>query len=154
MKILILLIVFTLYNCDLTDNSPDISATYHKTVHSNGIEFSLNIYKNIFLLNDTLTISLKVKNYSSSAKTFNFSNIQQLGYQIIDQNNKTAAYYPNIASPALSHFSVGPGEMKELNQNGIFKDNNGRYINRGIYSLVVYLLDNNSPELRLEISVI
>ncbi len=43
--------------------------------------------------------------------------------------------------------------MKELDQIGLFKDNNGNYINRDNYSLIVFLLDNNSPKLDLEISV-
>lgn len=139
--------------CESVNDTSDNSTPIHKSVNSAGIEFSLDISTNSFLLNDTLSISFKVRNYSTSTKEFNFSNIQHLAYQVIDQNNNIATYYPNIVSPATSHFSLAPVEMKELDQIGLFKDNNGNYINRDNYSLIVFLLDNNSPKLDLEISV-
>jgi hypothetical protein len=151
--ILSLSVIFAFYGCDLLDNSSDDSISTHKTVMSNGIEYSLDITRNNFLPDDTLSISFKVKNNSDIIKEFHFSNVQQLQYQIVDQNNIVAAYYPMIVSPALSHFSLGPGEMKELNQIGFFKDHNGNYINRGRYSLSVSLANNNSPKLKLRISV-
>ncbi len=155
MKILTLSfsILLTFYGCDLLTNSSGNSTPIHKTVISGGVEYSLDIPANSFSLNDTLSISFKVKNISTSIKEFNFSNIQQLAYQLIDQNNNIATYYLYIVSPALSHFSLKPGETKEYNQIGLFKDNSGNYINRGKYSLVVFLADNNSPRLKLEISV-
>jgi hypothetical protein len=146
-----LLILLIFYGCDLTDNSSNNST--HTIANSGGIEFSLDIPKNNFLLDDTLSISFKVKNYSAFVKEFNFSNIQQLGYQIIDHNNNIATYYPYIVSPALSQFSLEPGKMKVLDQDGLFRNNNGNYINPGKYSLIVFLLNNNSPKLKLEISV-
>lgn len=155
MKFLILVfsILLTLYGCDLIDSPSDNSSTLHKSVISGGIEYSLDIPTNNFLLNDTLSISFKVKNNSPLLKEFNFSNIQQLAYQVIDQNNNVATYYPNIVLPALSQFSLKLGETKVLDQIGLFKDNNGNYINRGNYSLVVFLMDNNSPKLDLKITV-
>lgn len=151
--ILSLSILLTFYGCDLTDNSSDNSTPIHKTLNSDGIEFSLDIPTNNFLLDDTLSISFKVKNYSTATKEFNFSIVQQLAYQLIDQNNNIATYYPNIVLPATSHFSLGPGEMKVFDQIGFFKDNNGNYINRGKYILSVFLANNNSLKLKLEISV-
>ena len=151
--IVILSILFTFYGCDLLDDSSESSTPIHKSVNSGGIEFTLDISTNSFLLNDTLSISFKVKNYSTSTKEFNFSNIQQLAYQVIDQNNNIATYYPIIVSPATSHFSLKPGEMKGFNQKGFFKDHNGNYINLGKYSLVVFLANNNSPKLNLEILI-
>lgn len=151
--ILSLSILFILYGCDIPDDSYDSSTSSHKTIISDGVEYSLDISGNNFLLDDTLSISFKVKNNSFLIKEFHFPNVQQLEYQIIDQNNNIATYYPNIVSPALSHFTLGPGEMKELKQIGLFKDNNGNYINRGKYSLSVSLANNNSPKLKLGISV-
>ena len=146
-------ILFIFFGCDLTDNSTDNSAPIHTTMENNGIEYTLDISQNNFLLYDTLLLLFKVKNNSSSTKEFSFFNVQQLSYQVIDQNNNIASYYPSIVSPALSHFSLEPGEIKVLNQIGIFKDNNGNFIKRGKYSLIVFLLDNNSPRLKLNISV-
>ena len=151
--ILSLILLLAFYGCDLTDNSSDNSTTTHKTIISDGIEYTLDISKNNYSLDDTLAISFKVKNYSTLPREYNFSNVQQLSYQVIDQNNKVVTYYPFIVSPALSHFTLEPGEMKELNHIGFFKDHNGNYINRGIYSLAVFLADNNSPKLKLQISV-
>jgi hypothetical protein len=149
--VLYLSILFAFYGCDILDDSSDNST--HKTALIDGVEYSLDIHRNNFLLDDTLSISFKVKNNSNTIKEFHFPNVQQLEYQIIDQNQIVAAYYPNIVSPALSHFSLGPGEMKELNQIGFFKDHNGNYINRGKYSFSVSLANNNSPKLKLRISV-
>ena len=153
-SILILSFLLIFYGCDLTDNSSNSSTQTHTTWSNDGIEFSLDIPKNSFLLNDTLSISFAVKNFSNYNKEFNFSNIQQLGYQIINNNNNNVAtYFPIVVAPALSHFSLEPGKNKVLDQIGLFKDINGNYIKRGDYSLFVFLLDNNSPKLKLQISV-
>ena len=151
--ILSLSILLTFYGCDLLSDSSDDSTQVHKTVKDGGIEYSLDIPTNSFLLGDTLSISFRVKNFSTSTKVFYFANIQQLAYQVIDQEKNIATYYPNIVSPATSQFSLKPGEMKELNQIGLFKDHNGNYINRGKYLLSVFLANNNSPKLELNISV-
>lgn len=151
--ILNLTLLLTFYGCDLTDNSSDTSTSVHKTVNSGGIEYTLDIPKNSFLLDDTLSISFKVKNYSTLTRQFNFANIQQLAYQVIDQDNNIATYHPFIVLPATSYFSLKPGEMKEFEQIGFFKDHNSNYINRGKYSLSVFLAGNNSPKVKLQISV-
>ena len=148
---LTLLLIF--YGCDLTDNSNDTSTPIHNTVKSGGIEYTLDIPTNIFSLDDTLSFSFKVKNYSTSKRQFNFANIQQLAYQIIDQDNYIATYQPFIVLPGTSYFTLQPGEIKEFNQFGFFKDHNGNYINRGKYSLSVFLANNNSPKVKLQISV-
>ena len=148
---LTLLLIF--YGCDLTDNSTDASTQIHNTVKSGGIEYTLDIPTNSYLLDDTLSFSFKVKNYSISERQFNFANIQQLAYQIIDQNNYITTYQPFIVLPATSNFTLRPGEFKKFNQIGFFKDHNGNYINRGKYSLSVSLANNNSPKVKLQISV-
>jgi hypothetical protein len=151
--ILSLSVLLSFSGCDLLSDSSNNSTSIHKSVNNGGIEFSLDIPTNSFLLDDTLSISFKVKNYSTSTKEFYFSNIEQLSYQVIDQHNDIATYYPNAVRPATSYFSLNPGEIKELNQIGLFKDYNGNYINRGKYLLSVFLANNNSPKLKLEISV-
>lgn len=150
---LVLVLSLTIVGCDLFTDSSDSSTALHKSITDNGMEFSVDIPTNNFSLYDTLSITFKVKNLSSSKKEFYFANIQQLTYQVIDHNNNVATYYPNIVSPALSQLSLNPGEMKVLNQNGLFKDHDGNYINRGKYLLSVFLANNNSPKLDLNISV-
>ena len=155
MKTLIisLSVVLTFSGCDVLNDSTDNSTPIHKSINSEGTEFALDIPTNSFLLDDTLSISFTVTNKSTLIKKFNFSNIQQLAFQVVDQNNNIATYYPNIVSPATSYFSLKLGEKKEFSQIGFFKDHNGNYINRGKYSLFVFLADNNSPKLMLEITI-
>ena len=148
--LLILTLLLLLLSCDLPVESSDAT---NKTVISDSIEYSLNIRTNVYLLHDSLSISLNVKNNSGLIKTFNFSNIQQLGFQLIDRNNNVSMFYPNIVAPALSSFTLNPNETKELNIESDFKNYTGKYITKGQYELSVFLLDNNSPKLMLDILV-
>jgi hypothetical protein len=150
---LFLILLLTMVGCDLFTDSSESSTPLHKSISDNGIEFSVDIPTNNFSLYDTLSVTFKVKNYSTSMKEFNFANMQQLAFQLIDKNNNVAMFYPYIVSPALSNFILNPGETKELNQNSLFKHHSGNYINRGNYTLSVFLADKNSPKLELEISV-
>ena len=143
----------TIVGCDLFTDSTDNSTPLHKSITDNGIEFSVEIPTNNFSLYDTLSITFKVKNNSTLTKEFNFANMQQLAFQLIDKNNNVAMFYPYIVSPALSNFILNPGETKVLNQNSLFKHHSGNYINKGNYILNTFLADNNSPKLKLDISV-
>jgi len=149
----VLILLLTIAGCDFFTDSSDNSIPRHKSITDNGIEFSVDIPTNNFSLYDTLFITFKVKNNSTSTKEFKFANIQQLAFQLIDKYNNVEMFYPYIVSPALSNFILSPSETEVLNLNSLFKHHSGNYISRGNYTLNVFLADNNSPKLKLEISV-
>ena len=147
-----LVILLCFIGCDkMTD--PGDTTPLHKSVTVEGIQYSAEIPSDKFSLYDTLFISFRVSNNSLLKKEFNFSNIQQLAFELVDRNYQRIMYYPYIVSPALSNFSVSPGETKELSVYSALRDYNGRYIDRGKYTLYVYLADNNSPRLSLNVSI-
>jgi len=150
---LILTLSLLVIGCDLLNNSSDTSTPIHKSISDDGIEFSVDIQNNHFSLYDTLSITFKVKNNSTLSKEFNFANMQQLAFELIDKHNNVAMFYPYIVSPALSNFIIKPGETKELNQRSLFKHHSGNYILKGNYTLSVFLANNNSPKIKLEITV-
>ncbi len=150
---LCLTMLFTVSGCDLLTNSKeDTSSTINKIIVS-GIEYSVSVPTNNFTLRDTLTVTFYVKNNSTSPKSYHFANVQQLGFNIIDRLNRIVIFYPMIVSPALSSFTVNPGERKTLTVRSLFKDHEGKYISTGTYILTAYLLDRNSPHLSLRLSV-
>lgn len=152
-KILLLTILLSFFGCNLLTDSSETSTATNKTVIIDRIEYSLNIPTNVYSLYDTLNISFQVKNISGLPKVFNFSNVQQLGFQLIDRSNNVTLYYPFIVAPATSSFSLRPNETKELTIASLFKDHSGNFIKKGKFILYVFLLDNNSPKLKLEIYV-
>lgn len=148
----IILILFYA-GCNSLISTDDSDLTKERTLELAGIEYSASVEKSLYDPNDTLKITFTVKNKTSQVKQFNFSNIQQLGFDLINVFGKTVVSYPMIVSPALSSFSVLPGETKSLYIQSQFKDWNGKIIDPGKYSLIVFLLDNNSPRLSLKIKV-
>lgn len=136
--------------CDLLNSPKDLDS--EKRVVSNQVEFILEVPENNFFLKDSLRFSFIVKNRSSQKKDFSFANIQQIGFNL-SQGERVALFYPWAVAPALSYFSLEPGEEKKFNVSKNFKDHTGKYIKRGSYKLKAYLLDKNSPILEVPISV-
>ncbi len=147
-----LVILLGFIGCDKIMDPGD-TTPLHKSITVDGIEYSAEIPSDKFSLYDTLFISFRVSNNSFLKKEFNFSNIQQLAFELVDRNYQRIMYYPYIVLPALSNFSVSPGETKELSVYSALRDYNGRYLDRGKYTLYVYLANNNSPRLRLNVSI-
>lgn len=154
-RVIFLSILLTILNtgCNSLTSTDESDLIKYKMQEVDGIEYSAFVDKAVFNLSDTLKINFSVKNKTSQTKQFNFSNIQQLGFNLINIFGTTVISYPNIVSPALSSFSVLPGETKTLHIQSLFKDWNGKFIERGTYALIVFLLDNNSPKLSLKIQI-
>lgn len=153
-SVFIILILFSLFGCDLITGNSEDELTTQKTVIANNVEFSLSIGKNIYSFTDSLRIEFIVKNIDSVTKKFNFNNMQQLGFKLTDESGNVNLSYPWIVSPALSRLTLEPKKLKEYSITVSFKDFNGNYIDSGKYTLSVYLLNNNSPEVSLIIKVI
>ncbi len=154
-RLISLIIFFLLFyaGCNSLISTDDSDLTKERTIELDGIEYTACVEKSVFDLNDILKISFTVRNKTAQTKQFNFSNIQQLGFELINVFGKTVVSYPMIVSPALSSFSVLTGETKSLYIQSQFKDWNGKTIDPGTYAIIVFLLDNNSPRLSLKIKV-
>lgn len=150
---IILLLLLSIPGCDFFTDPEDDSNSTEKIVMDNGIEHTLSVSKNVMSLRDTLTVTFSIKNNSTAPKTYNFANVQQLGFNITDKSNRTVISYPMIVSPALSNFTVHPGETKRLTVRSLLKNSEGYFIPTGHYILKAYLLDRNSPQLTLRITV-
>jgi hypothetical protein len=144
---------FASAGCDLLTNSKEDTSTTIRKIIEGEIEYSVSVPTNNFTLRDTLTVTFNVKNNSTSPKSYHFANVQQLGLNITDKSNRSVISYPLIVSPALSSFIVNPGESKTLTAKSLFKNSGGNYIPTGDYNLNAYLLDRNSPQLSLRISM-
>lgn len=102
---------------------------------------------------DTLRGTFEVINESLTERQFDFANIQQFGFQLVDARGTITLFYPMIVSPATSRLCLQVGEKKEYQIHRLFKDHNGQYINRGNYKLSAFMLDGNSPYINLAIEV-
>ncbi len=148
-----ILLFWLIPGCDLLTDSSDSSGSLHKSATIDGIVYSADIPTDIFSVLDTLQISFRVSNNTLAPKEFSFGNLQQLSFELIDKFNRIAMSYPYIVLPATSRLIVGPGETKELTQRTTFKDHSGRYIDRGYYTLIVFLADRNSPKIDLTVFI-
>lgn len=150
---IILLLLLSISGCNFFTDPEEDSNSTEKIVIDNGIEYTLSVSKNVMSLRDTLTVTFSIKNNSTAPRTYNFANVQQLGFNITDKSNRTVISYPMIVSPALSNFTVHPGETKTLTVKSLLKNSHGNYISTGTYILTAFLLDRNSPQLTLRITV-
>ncbi|PJA97858.1 MAG: hypothetical protein CO128_10410 [Ignavibacteriales bacterium CG_4_9_14_3_um_filter_30_11] len=153
-KLFIILTFISTYGCNSIIDSSDNDTLTQKTVFDNGIEYTLTIGKNVFSITDSLYFNFSVKNVNFVSKTFNFNNYQQLGFKLTNESNEVFLFYPWVLSPALSSFILEPKQTKEYLLTRPFKNHLGNYINRGNYTLSVFLLNKNFPEVTLKLSVL
>jgi hypothetical protein len=147
----LLCVALLLTSCNLITGSSEPSPNFTYT-SENGIDYSLTIPKNNYTPGDTLIISFRLKNKTTAEKNFNFYNVEQLGFQLNHKRDNSFIIYPAAFRPALSKISIAPGEEKILELIWNFRNGEGELINFGGYILNVFLLDNNSPKLKLEIT--
>lgn len=147
------LVLFAASGCDFFTNTRESDTTTIDKIVEGNIEYSVSVSSSNFFLRDTLIVTFNIKNNSIAPKTFNFANVQQLGFTLTNRSGRTVLSYPMIVSPALSSFTVNPGERKTLTVRSLFKDHEGKYISTGTYILTAYLLNRNSPHLSLRLSV-
>lgn len=137
-----ILLSFTLIGCDTrTEPTPD------------QIAYKLIIPRTEFDVTDTLTGDFIVTNESSSEKVFNFLNLQQHGFTLINQNNTVVIVRPTGFRPALSSFQLQTNESKTFSIRTEFRDQNGQLLNPGTYTLTAYLLDGEYPKVSKTIKI-
>jgi len=147
-----ILALFIFWSCTQSTES-DFTSDLEASKTLGNMVYTLTINKNIFKLTDSLKIKFEVKNVSTFPKTYNFANVQQFWFKLIDESENIALFYPWIVSPATSAFTILPGQSKIFSNSSLFKDQNGNFINKGFYHLLAYLMNENSPEVGLRIWV-
>lgn len=120
---------------------------------SDGVAFALSIPKAVFALSDSLQLSFKLHNETTTLKTFEFANQQQFGFSLTDGSGAVVLFYPIIVQPAGSGFVLQPDEAKFFSISSLFRDQNGNFITKGNYTLSAYLTEGKSPSVTLRISV-
>jgi len=152
-KSLLALLVLSPFTCNSITESIKSTPPIEARIEVNGVVFTLTLSKNTFALSDTLKGTFRVSNQSGDAQRYDFANIQQLGFRLSDADGKVSLYQPFIVSPALSSLQLQSGDSKEYPIFTTFTDHTGKFVDPGEYTLAAFLLDNNSPEVTLKITV-
>lgn len=147
------LFILALIGCNSATDTGNQSIPLEASVNKDGFIYTLTLSKITFELADTLKGSFKVTNQSGNSKRFDFANVQQLGFKLYDSEGKVSIFYPFVVSPALSSLELQNGDSKVYELLSRFKNHNGDFVNRSQYKFSVFLLDNNSPEVSLIISI-
>ena len=79
--------------------------------------------------------------------------MQQHGFQLIDIYGRVALNYPVAFLPAQSMLLLEPGERKEYSIQSPFRNFESELIETGKYKMSAFLLNNNSPQVFLNIEV-
>lgn len=139
--------------CDAALDPTTVSES-EASVFSNGVEFTLRLERARFRQGDTLRGAFEVWNRSDSEKWFWFSNQQQLGFAIQRDNGETLERWPALVQPATSQFALQPNQRRTLPLQAILREwATGKTLPTGRFWLSAYLLDDNSPPVRLPIQI-
>ncbi len=150
-KLFICSLIF--FGCDSATDPKTEKPEIQKEVVNNGISYTLFILKADFAITDSLAMKLQVINKTDSARAFWFANQQQYGFELVDSKDSLVTSFPRIVQPAPSTFTIQPSEGKEFMTTAPFRNIYGNYIAKGNYRLSVFLLDNNSPKVSLQINI-
>jgi len=152
-RFILMFLLSCLLGCNSMTETIQNPSPIEAKVQANGVIFTLSVPRNTFDLTDTLEGTFRVSNQSSAVRRFEFSNIQQLGFRLSDPDGKVALFQPFIVSPALSSLQLQNGESTEYTILTLLKDHTGNYVSRGEHTLAAFLLDNNSPQVTLKVTI-
>lgn len=153
-------IVFTgflllcLVGCQRPSEPPSTLSEPEASVSANGIIFTLRVSRTKFYANDTLTGTFEVWNNSAIERTFLFFNRQHLVLEVQSENGGVIS-----ASSIPSQFSAGIFRLA-VNQRYTYpfafvprSPKTGGALQAGTYWLCAYLSENQSPKVRLKITI-
>lgn len=153
LRITLLIIALLFISCERSTDPAIYGAPVTATVTVDGITFTGYLQRSALGLSDTLQGTFTVENASGAQRTYGFANIQQVGFELIGSNGKTALFQPVLVSPATSQLVLLNGEKKVYAIESLLKDFNGSLIPTGSYQCSIHLLDGNSPAVALPIVV-
>ena len=136
----------------MEDSPIEISPLTVGTI-KDSVLFTFTIPTTHFLLSDSLRGTFGLRNMGLTDRIFDFGNLQQLQYELVDDAGKTVLYQPVIVLPALSRLTLQPGQSKSYEVVQPFKDVNGNLIPAGSYTFLASLRNEKSPCLSLSIIV-
>jgi len=148
---LILLTIFAfIFSGCASPSDPNILIETDKvlSLKKDDIVFTLTLSKTQFDRSESMSARFEVSNNSQSEATFNFANVQQLGYRLINSSETVVLFQPLVVAPALSSFKLAMGEIKTFEVSQSLSS-----VPVGKYRLEAYLLDNNSPTLGRSVEV-
>ena len=149
----LILILALALGCNSATESTLDAFPIKASLQSNGVTFTLSLFRQTFNLLDSIEGRFQISNESGVLKRFDFGNLQQLGFRLTDDSGNTALFQPLVVLPATSSLQLRNGESKEYNILTVFKDHMGNNIAPKEYTLAAFLLNNNSPEVSLKITV-
>jgi hypothetical protein len=126
--------------------------------YSGKLEFNLRPEKTVMDLDEEIVLIYQVFNSSRQDIFLQFANQQQLGYKVY-HNGNFIAEYPLAVLPALSSWIIPAGHIREqrvswsqtIHNDGYeFSDKRAK---SGVYTIVQYLLDGNSPYRATDITI-
>jgi hypothetical protein len=142
-----------LFGCDSVNDPITDLPEIQKVVINNGMSYTLIIPKTEYAITDSLSLKYQVFNKTDSVKVYWFVNQQQYGIEIADSKDSIVIYFPIVVQFAPSTFTIQPSAVKEFMTTVPFRNLHGNYIAKGNYRLSVFLLDNNSPKVSLQIII-
>ncbi|MCS7014316.1 MAG: hypothetical protein RMI34_03000 [Chloroherpetonaceae bacterium] len=148
----VLLLFFGAFGCS-APVEPTVGENEARAVRD-GVEFTLRLEKVQLRLSDTLKGTFEVWNRTNSERAFEFLNQQQLGFEIQRPNGETVQQWPILFQPAASRFVLQPNQRRTLVLQALLIDwRTGHPLPTGRFWLSAYLLDDNSPRVRLGIEI-
>ena len=116
-----------------------------------GVRYTLSVTDLSFGTSDTLDAVFAVTNQAATTRTFSFGNLQQFHWSFCKDTSSVVMYQPHILLPALSGFTLNPGETKTYAIHQAIRDENGATVVPGSYVIFAGLLHPNSALLTLSV---
>jgi hypothetical protein len=122
------------------------------------LEFSLHPEKAVVNLDEDIVLQYRVRNISGKNVELIFPNQQQLGYKVY-RDGKLIHGYPWFFLPAFSSWNIPAGSVREQKiswPQTIYFDEyefSDKKAKSGVYTIIQYLLDSNSPYRATEITI-
>jgi len=132
-------------------NQADLPTENH--INVDGVTFTLSLPKDTFKSIELLKGRFTVINGTSTTLTYYFANIQQLGFELVNAGGIIVLAQPFIVAPTVSSLQLVPGEYKVYSIVSTFVNYDGIRVLPGRYILKAYLLDHNSPELSINLTI-
>jgi len=118
------------------------------------IEYYMQTNKSVYSLGENVKMLYRLTNLShSNSVKFEFSNLQQWSFEVRD-GTTTIWWWPKMINPALSQFTLYPGDVKGyFKEWDMMNDNTGTIVTPGTYDVIGALLSVRDLEKYVPVSV-
>ncbi len=128
-------------------SSSDSSQQSDPVVRASGVAFSLILEKTSFTIGEPVRFAFRVENESEEVVSFSSSSACQ-AYFDVEQNDGAVFHlrFQRLCAAALTKLEIAPGERVDFPFSWNQVDDAGAAVARGVYQLVGFLADENSPK--------